>query len=227
MSDNMVKSGFRSNEPIIVTRADKDGKFFVIDGQHRLLAATAAGVPIYYVVDESVKLTSKSIFDAFVRFNENKKVVRKNDYVHGHAKMGNENFVTLQKFGEEYPMFSLTERMMLLKNSSTKGTEKTEFAKGKFEVGDVERAHKWAGYLLQLQPLFQKGYNKANFVRTMVTILEKEPKFNFDEFIRKVKLRPGSIFLCGDKRSYAAMIEDIYNFMRKSDQRLNLRNIVK
>lgn len=227
MSENMAKSGFRSNEPIIVTRADKDGKFYVIDGQHRLLAAIAAGIYIYYVIDESVKLTSKSIFEAFVKYNENKKVVRKNDYVHGYAKMGNENFITLQEFGEQYPMFTLTERMMLLRNSGTKHAGKENFAKGKFDVADVKIAHKWANYLLQLREHFESGFNKSVFVRTMLTILEKEPNFKFDEFVHKVKIRPGSIHLCGDKKSYAQMIEDIYNYKRKSEDKLNLRLLVK
>ena len=223
MAEDMKVNGFRFTEPIVVTIKDKDGKFFIIDGQHRYLAAIMAGVGLYYVVDESVKLTKKSIFEAFVKYNAHKKVVVKNDYVHGYSEMGNENFKILQEFGNEFPMFSMTERMMLLQNSGTKHPNKEDFSQGKFAVGDVETAKEWANNLLQLKPHFEKGYNKSVFVRTILTIMEKKPDFKFEEFLHKVKLRPSSIYVCGDKKSYAEMIEDIYNYKRRTDEKLNLR----
>ncbi len=53
--------------------------------------------------------------------------------------------------------------------------------------------------------------------------MEKKPDFKFEEFLHKVKLRPSSIYVCGDKKSYAEMIEDIYNYKRRNDEKLNLR----
>ena len=84
-------------------------------------------------------------------------------------------------------------------------------------------AKEWANNLLQLKHYFEKGYNKSVFVRTILTIMEKKPEFKFEEFLHKVKLRPSSIYVCGDKKSYAEMIEDIYNYKRRNDEKLNLR----
>ena len=70
---------------------------------------------------------------------------------------------------------------------------------------------------------FFKGYNKSVFVRTVLTIIEKKKGFKFSEFIYKVKLRPTSLVLCGDKKSYSALIEDIYNYERRENEKLNLR----
>lgn len=223
MSDDMVVNGFRSTEPIIVTKKDRDGKYWIIDGQHRWLAAQMANVPLYYTIDEDVKLSKQSIFDAFLKYNQHKKTIRKNDYIHGYSEMGNESFQILEEFGNKFPMFSLTERMMLLQNSGTKHPDKKQFQKGKFDVGDVKKAEELANYLLEIKPLFEKGYNKSNFVRTILTIFEKKKGFKFDEFIHKVKLRPGSIYLCGDKRSYSEMIHDIYNYRRRENEKIDLR----
>lgn len=223
MSEDMKVNGFRPAEPIIVTKKDKDGKYWIVDGQHRWLAAIMAGVPIYYFIDEDIKLTRHSIFQAFLVYNKHKKIVRKNDYIHGFSEMGNENFQILEEFGNKYPMFSLTERMMLLQNSGTKHPDKKQFQNGKFDVGDVKKAEKWANHLLEIKPLFEKGYNKSNFVRTILTICEKKKGFKFEEFIHKVKLRPGSIYLCGDKRSYSEMIHDIYNYRRRENEKIDLR----
>jgi hypothetical protein len=152
-----------------------------------------------------------------------KKKVRKIDYIHGFAEMGNENFKVLQEFGVKYPMFSLTERMMLLQNSGTKHPSTEQFQEGKFNIGNIPTADKWANFLLQIGEHFPKGYNKSNFVRAILTIAEKKNGFKFEEFIHKLKLRPGSIHLCGDKRSYSEMIEDIYNYRRRDNEKLNLR----
>jgi hypothetical protein len=112
---------------------------------------------------------------------------------------------------------------MLLQNSGTRHVDKQDFADGKFIVGDMDKAKEWANNLLQLKPYFEKGYNKSVFVRTLLTIMEKKSDFKFEEFLHKVKLRPSSIFMCGDKKSYAEMIEDIYNYKRRTDEKLNLR----
>jgi hypothetical protein len=223
IAEDMKINGFRYAEPIIVTRKDKNGKHWVSDGQHRFTSAGIAGVGVYYVIDEEIPLTKKGIFEGFLKYNEWKKKVRKNDYVHGYSQMGNENFKILEDFGKKYPMFSLTERMMLLQNSGTKHPSTEQFQKGKFNIASVKVAEKWANHLLEIRPYFEKGYNKSNFVRAILTIAEKKKGFKFEEFIHKVKLRPGSIYLCGDKRSYSEMIENIYNYRRREEDKLNLR----
>lgn len=204
--------------PIVVT-----SKFYVVDGQHRLEAARIAGKGIYFFIDENIPNTSKEIFEAAKRFNRDAKPWSKGDYIHGYSVQGNESYTVLEEFGKKFPMFTLTERLMLLQNSGTKHSDKRAFADGKFNVVDVKTAEKWANYLLELKPYFENGYNKSNFVRTMLTIMEKKKGFKFEEFIHKVKLRPGSIHLCGDKSSYSVMIENIYNYRRREDEKLNLR----
>ena len=235
IAGDMKVNGFRYAEPIIVSRkATQDvkdkgklvlgaGKHAVVDGQHRIQAAQIAGVGVYYIVDEDIPLTQKGLFDAFIKYNAWKKKVRKGDYIHGFSEMGNENFKILQEFGEKYSMFSLTERMMFLQNSGTKHPSTEHFQRGKFEIANVKTAEKWANYILEIKPYFEKGYNKSNFVRALLTIAEKKKGFNFEELIHKIKLRPGSIYLCGDKATYAEMIHNIYNFKRREAEKINLR----
>lgn len=223
ISEDMKKNGFRPTAPIVVTKKDKDGKHYIIDGQHRCKSAEVASVGVYYIIDDTVKITNQSIFDAFVDYNDNVKVVRKSDFINGYAEMGKEEFIILENFGQKYPMFTLTERMMLLQNSGTKHPPKDAFRKGKFEVANVKTAEKWAEFLLQLKPYFEKGYNKSQFVRAILTIAEKKKGFNFEEFIHKVRLRPGNIFLCGDKLAYSHMIHNIYNYRRRDEDKLDLR----
>lgn len=217
IAESMKSDGLLPH-PIVVT-----SKMIVVDGQHRVKAAEIAGKGVYYLVDDTIANTAKSIFNAAKKYNRDAKVWSKADYIHGLSVQGNENYKILEEFSKKYPMFSLTERLYLLMNTGTKSVGKHDFADGKFKIENLQKAEEWANNLLRVRPFFEKGYNKSNFVRTMLTILEKKQDFNFDEFIRKLELRPGSIYLCGDKRSYASMIEDIYNYRRKINEKLNLR----
>lgn len=204
--------------PIIVNR-----NYVIVDGQHRVNAARIVGKGIYYLMDETIPVNAKGIFERARKLNRNMKEWGKKDYIHGFAKQGNQNYQILQDFGNKYPMFSLTERIMLLMNSGSRSVDKNEFSDGKFEIGSVRKAETWAQHLLDLKPYFEQGYNKSNFVRTLLTILEKKKDFKFDEFLHKVKVRPTELKVCGDKKSYAELIENIYNFKRKSEDKLNLR----
>jgi hypothetical protein len=128
IADSMTNEGLFPHA-IIVT-----SKYYVVDGQHRLEAAKLAGKGIYFIVDETIPNTSKGIFAAAKRFNRNAKVWSKEDYIGGLSRQGNQNYQILEQFRKEYPMFSLTEALMLLVNSGTKNPEKAAFADGKFEV---------------------------------------------------------------------------------------------
>ena len=198
-------------------------KFIVVDGQHRLEAAKTAGKGIYFMVDDNIPNTPKGIFEAAKKYNRDAKVWSKGDYINGIANQNNESYQTLQEFSKKFPMFSLTDKMFFLMNTGTRGVDKKEFADGKFQISDLKRANEWAQNLLSLQEFFPKGFNKATFVRTMLTIMEKKKDFKFDEFLHKVKLRPTSLKICGDKKSYSEMIEDIYNYKRRENDKLNLR----
>jgi hypothetical protein len=217
ISESMVQDGLMK-VPIIVTT-----KFYVVDGQHRLEAAKIAGKGIWFIVDETIPNSSKGIFDAARKFNRDMKEWSKEDYIHGFTEQGNQSYQILQDFGKKYPMFSLTERIMLLMGSGTRNVEKKEFSAGKFLVKDEKIGEELAEKILKLKPHFERGYNKSVFVRTLLTIIEKKPSFVFDEFLHKVQLRPASIYVCGDKKSCAVMIEDIYNYKRRNDEKLNLR----
>lgn len=216
IANSMLGDGLLPH-PIIVT-----SKFIVVDGQHRLEAAKIAGKGIWYMVDPTIQNTAKGIFNGAKRFNRDAKSWSKSDYVHGLANQGNVNYQHLIDFRKKYPMFSQTEAEMFLCNSSSKSLGKVEFADGKFEVKNVKRAEEMANNLLKLAPYF-KDYNSSVFVRTMLTIMEKKPEFDFNRFLHKVNLRPGMLKRQGNKESYTLLIEDIYNFSAKSGDRLNLR----
>lgn len=216
IAESMLSDGLLPHAIAVTT------KMYVVDGQHRLEAAKIAGKGIWFFIDETVPNTAKGIFNGAKKYNRDAEVWSKKDYVDGLAKQGNSNYQHLIEFREKYPMFSQTEAEMFLSNSGTKSVGKRAFADGKFEVKDVKRAEELANNILKLAPFF-KDYNSSVFVRTVLTIMEKKPEFDFNRFLHKVSLRPGMLKRQGDKDSYKLLIEDIYNFSAKGSDRLNLR----
>lgn len=216
IAESMMQDGLMK-VPIIVT-----SKFIVVDGQHRLEAAKIAGKGIWFIVDTSIVNTSKGVFDAARKFNCNMKEWSKEDYIHGFVNQGNKSYEILDKFGKKFPMFSLTERIMMLSEKPGNYVEKNDFASGKFVVHNLDRANQLAEGFLKLRPYFD-GYNKSVFVRTLLSLMEKKPEFIFDEFVHKVSVRPDLIKVCGDKKSCGLMVEEIYNYKRPASKKLNLR----
>jgi hypothetical protein len=216
IAQSMKEVGFLPTQPITISPTG-----LVSDGQHRLESAKSLGIGVYYMVDHTIKNSAASLFQAAVRQNEVQESWSKNDYIKGYVARGNKHYETLKSFMSEFPMFSMTECMMFLQNSGTRHCSKTTFAQGLFQVEDVDKGRQWATDILQLEPYFKDGYNSSVFVRTLLTIMEKEPNFSWENFIHKVKLRPSMIFRCGDKKSYSTMIEDLYNY--RTREKLNLR----
>ena len=69
ITDSMKKDGLKL-VPIIV-----NSNYVVVDGQHRLTAAKEAGKGIYFIVDTSIPNTTKGIFEAARKFNQNMKEI--------------------------------------------------------------------------------------------------------------------------------------------------------
>ena len=211
----MIEDGLLPHAVVITSKG------YIVDGQHRIKAAMEAEKGVYYLIDESIPNTPKGIFNAAKKYNRTAKVWSKEDYINGLSTMGNENYSILENFRKEFPMFSLTEALMFLANSGTKYPKKIDFADGKFKVVNLDKARQMANDLLKLKEFFPKGYNQSNFVRTMITIIDKKKEFDFKRFYHKVQLRPGMIYRCGNKEQYAEMIENLYNY--KSSDKVNLR----
>lgn len=184
----------------------------IIDGHHRILAAQKAGVPFRY---EIVKGTGETEIR-----RTNTKVVRWSifDHIHGYVVDGNTNYIQLQNFMNEFPEIKPTDCTMLTQNCFTAISRNT-MDSGLFKVKDMKKARVWGGYIMELKPFF-KEYNKATFVRALVKILSKEPKFNFEEFMKKVNLRPASLVPCGTVDQYVKLIQEIYNYSRRTNDRL-------
>lgn len=205
---NMLVQGWLKGSYIVI---NKDG--FIIDGHHRLEAAIKCNIPVDYIIEDTS-------VDDICLLNKSARNWNIIDHLQMFVKSNNPNYVVLDRYMKNFPNFRPTEAMMLVRNTGSAQT-RHQFEQGLFEVKDMKLAYQWGHNIMSLKPYFD-GYCKSIFVRAMIRVLQN-PQFNFDEFLHKVKLRPSMIFMCGTVDQYLEMIENIYNYRRRNEEKVNLR----
>jgi hypothetical protein len=209
LSKRMKVKGWLSTSVVTI-----NGKGEVIDGQHRVKAAMETNTPVRY------KISKGAGVEEMTDMNTLQSNWSPFDHLHKFVVRGNENYVTFDKFANDYPMFKYTEIAMFLNNSMT-SVKREKFESGEWTIKNETKGRQWADYILQLKPYGEKFYNRAIFVRALVKILSNKTEFKFEEFLHKVRLRPMNFVQCGTVDQYIEMIEGIYNY-RRSDK-VNLR----
>jgi len=207
----MIKNGWNLDSDISVF---EDGE--LANGHHRLMAAKELGIPIRY------KIIPKKDDTLMVSSNQGQMPWSFKNHSDTFCKLGYTEYKVLNQFMEDFPAFSMTECQMLLRNNTSSGV-RDMFEDGEFKVKDLDLAYKWGNYIMQLKPYFPRFYNKSAFIRALVRIFINRPEFIFEEFLRKVELRPGIVKPNSSLKQYIEMIEEAYNYHRRDVEKINLR----
>lgn len=221
LADSIRVYGMKCN-PILVNE-----RMEVIDGQHRLMAAKEAESFVYYIIVNGYDLKEVHTL------NLNQKNWTKKDFMEGYANMGIESYIKLKKFIEKNEDFGFNDCIALCQNIGT-GNSRTLtgqnkgnrldgnaqiFEQGTWKTGDINKAQDMANKIRMINAYYS-GYNRTSFVGTMIVLLNNE-KFDFNEFMHKVRLQPTALIDCANRDQYRTLIEDIYNY--KSRNKINLR----
>jgi hypothetical protein len=204
---SMTENGWLPGSYVVV-----NSKWEIIDGQHRILAGMQCNLPIVYTMERKAD-------DKVMRgLNTGGDNWQMNDHLHGFVEDGNEHYTKLDNLMKAFPELKITECLMLCKNMYTSVPRGT-FENGEFTTKNMVTAHTWGEYIMRLKP-FAKFFNTGIFVRALLCCLTKEG-FDFNDFVRKIELRPTSLVKCGTREQYIELFESIYNY-RRSDK-INLR----
>lgn len=222
LSASVEQHGMKCN-PIIVNEY-----YQVIDGQHRLEAARQVETFVYYIMINGYTLSEVHTL------NLNQKNWTKKDFMDGYADIGIESYVKLRKFVNKNEDFSFSDCVSLcsqltsaLSASSITGKfrrDKSWNVKEVFEEGtwigkDFELGQEWANKIRMIKPYYN-GYNRSSFVGTIIGLFTND-KFDFNEFMHKVRLQPTALVDCASREQYKTLIEDIYNY--RSRNKISLR----
>jgi len=196
----------------------------IIDGQHRYYTARQLGLPIYYVVAQGYGLDEVHIYNELnLRFG-------KAHYLQGFCQLGAQPYLEFKKFRKDFPDFGLglAENILCDKTSAgvltgqgveTKGLRRRNFEEGRLFIPNLKKSYDTANKIMDFKDYF-KGYNSANFVKSMIKILRNK-NYDHKAMLKKCKKYPMMLKATLNIADCELMIENLYNY--RSSVKVNLR----
>lgn len=187
-------------------------KYEIIDGQHRFDVIQELRLPLNYIVCKGYGLSEVHIL------NQNSKNWQAGDYLEGYCKLGYSHYIQFKKFMDKHEI-NIQIAMVLLSGGVDGGAMTKLFYSGDFKVKDISQSETTMEKLHMCGKYFPQ-YKMRWFVFAMVKLLNN-PKFEFIEFLQKLKTQPTALQVCNDVNQYVSLIEEIYNYRRRD--KVNLR----
>jgi len=186
--------------PIVVST-----DWHIRDGQHRLKAAEALSVPIYYVVSDDMAIEDVSLVTARV------KNWSADDYLYHYCARGFEEYQKLRDFVDEYSFLSVTRALKLCGIRKGGGDVTPEFKDGEFIANDIRFATKVVRACLDFRDAGIDFYSQGRFVDAVANLMANS---NYDHDRMKAKLAYLSykVVKCPDMPTYIQMFNDVYNY---------------
>lgn len=186
--------------PIMVNRHMQ-----ILDGQHRFEAAKALGLPINYYISKDAEVGDMADLNNAAKNWTNK------DRAHHFKEMGNEHYQKYFDFVSRFPKFSFSMALILLSgDTSRKRKIEEEFQEGYFKVKKYADAVSTANFLQSIST-FYPGWNRRSFV---LAVLQMRNHKDFDDqrFLRKMRMKGGSLSDFANTEDYLRKLEEFYNY---------------
>jgi len=189
--------------PIIVV--ERDGKLYVMDGQHRLEVCKLIESYVWYVIR-----TELSLFE-IAKMNTNTEKWTNDDYLNCYAVNGDSDYAFLKAFKEEYdfPIAVCVELLIKGLNYVSHIPEDIEaFKAGQFEIKQQEEAVLIANEVMKFSNF--KGYTSRHFVVCIAKII-KDGKVGIAEIRKAWESRPDMLENHTSWKDYILNFEAIIN----------------
>jgi hypothetical protein len=193
--------------------------FYVLDGQHRLVAKKELERPIQYIInDTTCEEEYKEIIHAI-----NSKSLKWSmfDYVIAYAKSGNEHYKFILDLKEKYPEFKSNSNYILIASSKTESNigKQGTIISGNLIIENKNLIHKTINMLLDFKETICFPHNR--FIMALIQFF-KIKDYHHMIMLSKIKSRPGSIYACNTVTDYKKMLLAAYNYATRNSMKINL-----
>lgn len=195
-----------------------DGKYVIVDGQHRYVAcARRLGIAIYVMlVDESVNN------NIIVTLNTNKRNWLDMDFANYYASQGLEPYKIFIDYMNEYKFITAGVMIAIFNKTFSRGTDPSkEFKNGKLTLTYIEHVNKTVKRLKALQNVAQdpriepSTFKKQQFQQALLKLFLSH-KFKFNKFRKNLRTFKHSFNLLAKSTDMLKQMDKIY-----LDKRLN------
>lgn len=193
-------------QPILV-----NGRFQIIDGQHRFIACRELRQPIYFTVVEGLNITDALSMNVLHRRWETI------DYIHSYAELGNQNYQILLQLLEDYGFSVGNTSMFVAGRKDTAGYMK-DLRTGDFVVEDEVAARDRLQKLADVTEITDDVGRTA--AKALLEIILGNEDYDHARMLRKLAIRQPNYKRYADRDSCLHQFEDIYNFGYQTRTRL-------
>ncbi|NBV22275.1 MAG: hypothetical protein EBS05_10215 [Proteobacteria bacterium] len=209
LHQSMKQHGFRPESPIVVVPGIS-AKFKIKDGAHRFSTAKALGIPVWYTVSENPDVPITDINNAMMQW-------RLADYVSSYIKQGNEHYLKLKAFADEFNIKDLGS----LATVCGTGGHSQELVNGGFKFVYETHARKTMA-VISTALQFVPWAKQSKFLRAVSGLLRYTDAVP-DVLSAKIRTHPSMLYPCVGVESAMQMLEEIYNYRNQAKAPLMLQ----
>lgn len=187
--------------PIIVS--EQNGKYNIIDGQHRYQVSVTTKQPVYYVVCNTLTLKQIAIL------NSRGDKWKATDFLNCYINLGIEDYKVLKQFMQKNRLnIKLAIDLLMFYKHHENSTD--IFQSGEFKLNYLNEASELIKVVDDIFEIY--AFSHDRYLIGAVQQLQKIGKCDFEVLKKKVKMAPNMLEKHGDVKSYIYNIEKIYNF---------------
>lgn len=197
--------------PILV-----NDKMEVIDGQHRLAAAAALQVPIFYEIEKGLTLND------VIQINTSSRSWTMANYVDSFIELGKKDYQKLKDFKHEYDLSWSIATYLLAGETNRKGSaSRTQVVKqGNFVASRTIAGKEAAELIAALKPLSAFNTCADAALAPAIIALLKLDEFDSARLLGKLKVHGLQLQRRVNSRYYLLELEEIYNFQARDKVKL-------
>lgn len=201
---SMQAYGFVPAFPLAVIRTP-EGKLEIRDGQHRFACAQKLGLPVFYVV-------LNEVFD-IAKLNSTQKVWTLDHFAMCFASQGKKDYAEALAFAKQYKI-PLSLGASLLGGTVCLNNLIHQFKAGNFRVKSRDKANLIASIYSQLLAISPRIRN-ARMVEAIYAVCHVA-NIEHQRLVEGARRCPEKLIAYGTRDAYLSLLEDLYNFGRKS-----------
>ena len=186
--------------PILVNE-----KMEVIDGQHRLEAQKALGLPIYYIVAPNIGLSTVQ------SLNSNNRNWTPIDYARSYVASGHKNYEVYLELKEKYKLNHNALLSFAALGGLNRKTLSTAFKKGKLKFTDINETKRLLDQIIDAGTIYARLLRSQSMERAFL-YMALHPDYDHDRFLRKLELQSYTIPPVSTVPASLSEFERVYNY---------------